>query len=153
MPSTVSKDTPLQEITLRRYEKPSNLTGRNLIRKLCLSVGLLQVGDSRDVIVDVLAVLLKAKKELSSEDVVKQVIEYRKQENLQLRGIAASNIRRQIKRLRDLYLVEKITNNYRITELSKLHDTFEERVEKFMLPSMMARVKDYLKAVDDEFMK
>ena len=152
MSSTIAKDTPLQEITLRRYEKPSNLHGRNLIRKLCLSVGLLQVGDSRDVVVDVLYVLLKAKKELSSDDVVKLVIEYRKQENLQLRGIAASNIRRQIKRLRNLYFIEKITNNYRITELAGLSDTFEEKIEKFILPSMVSRVKEYLHAADAEFM-
>ena len=46
--SKVSKDIPLNEITLRRYEKP-NLQGRELVRKLCLSIGLLQPGDSRDV--------------------------------------------------------------------------------------------------------
>lgn len=179
----VARDTPLQEITLRRYEKPSNLVGRQLLKKLCLSLGLLQPGDSRDVIVDVLYVLLKAKNAhtnyqkqdnsaqhtqdgqsthaanaqnavqnlLSSDDIVKQVIEYRKQENLQQKGIAPSNIRRQIKRLRDLYLVEKITNNYRITEHQKLHSTFEEKVEKFMLASMLARVKEYMHAVDLEF--
>ncbi|HIH42902.1 TPA: hypothetical protein HA246_04625 [Candidatus Woesearchaeota archaeon] len=165
----VIRDTPLQEITLRRYEKPANLAGRQLLKKLLLSVGLLQPGDSRDVIVDVLYVLLKARSSqavagnnskaagnvmqnlLSSDDIVKQVIEYRKQENLQLRGIASSNIRRQIKRLRDLYLVEKITNNYRITEHQKLHDTFEEKVEKFMLASMLTRVKEYMHAVDQEF--
>ena len=105
--------------------------------------GVLKVGDGT---------LINAQQNLlSSDDIVKQVIEYRKQENLQLKGIAASNIRRQIKRLRDLYLVEKITNNYRITELAKLHDTFEEKVEKFMLVSMMSRVKEYMRAVDSEF--
>ena len=59
---TIAKDMPLAEITLRRYEKPANLSERELVRKLCLSVGLLQPGDSRDVIVDVLNVLIKAKK-------------------------------------------------------------------------------------------
>src|SRR3989338_10868448 len=166
MAKTISKDIPLAEITLRKYEQPNNLSQRELVKKLCLSLGLLQPGDSRDVIVDVLYVLLKSKNSqqaqdkdgqnivqnlLSSEDIVKQVIEYRKQENLQLRGIASSNIRRQIKRLRNLYLVEKITNNYRITEHQKLHDTFEEKVEKFMLASMLARVKEYIHAVDQEF--
>ena len=60
---TISRDIPLAEITLRRYEKPSALTERELIRKMCLSIGLLQPGDSRDVVVDVLAVLIRAKKE------------------------------------------------------------------------------------------
>ena len=50
---TVSKEVPLAEITLRKYEKPYNLKDRDLVKKLCLSIGLLQPGDSRDVIVDV----------------------------------------------------------------------------------------------------
>ena len=54
---TISRDVPLSELTLRKYEKP-DFKGRNLIRKLCLSLGLLQPGDSRDVIVDILNVLL-----------------------------------------------------------------------------------------------
>ena len=56
----ISRDTPLAEITLRRYEKPT-MSGRDLVRKFCLSVGLLQHGDSRDVVVDILFVLLQAK--------------------------------------------------------------------------------------------
>ena len=51
---TISKDAPLAEITLRRYEKPYEMSKRELLRKICLSIGLLQAGDSRDVIVDIL---------------------------------------------------------------------------------------------------
>jgi len=47
----VSIDTPLAEITLRKYESPKGLEKRELVRKLCLSLGLLQPGDSRDVVV------------------------------------------------------------------------------------------------------
>ena len=50
----VSRDTPLAEITLRRYEKPNLENRRDFIKKVCLSIGLLQPGDSRDVIVDIL---------------------------------------------------------------------------------------------------
>ena len=57
MAKKVSKDIPLAEITLRKYEKPGELSKRDLIKKLCLSVGLLQPGDSRDVIVDIFHVL------------------------------------------------------------------------------------------------
>jgi len=113
MPKTISKEIPLSEITLRRYEKPSKLSERELVRKLCLSIGLLQPGDSRDVIVDILHVLLRAKKQkklLSSEEIEKDVIDSRKRQKLALHGIASSNIRRQIKRLRDLFLVEKVKN-------------------------------------------
>ena len=72
MPKTISKDFPLSEITLRRYEKPYSMPRRELIRKICLSVGLLQPGDSRDIVVDVMHTLLNAskdKKMLNSEDI------------------------------------------------------------------------------------
>ena len=57
------KDLPLGEITLRRYEKPYDSSQRELIRKVCLSLGLLQPGDSRDIIVDLLMVLEENRKE------------------------------------------------------------------------------------------
>jgi len=146
MPKTISKEIPLAEITLRKYEKPSKLTERELVRKLCLSIGLLQPGDSRDVIVDILHILLKAKKQkkgLSSEEIENQVIKARKKQKHPLIGIASSNIRRQIKRLRDIFLVEKIKNSYRITEFEDLSVIFEEKIEKFYLNSILDRVKEY----------
>src|SRR3989338_8772372 len=103
----VSKDTPLAEITLRKYEKPSSdMHKRDIIKKLCLSVGLLHPGDSRDIIVDIFHVLIESKDTLDSEEVQKRVIEYRKKRNLVLKGVAQSNIRRQLRRLRELFLVE-----------------------------------------------
>jgi len=146
----IAKDTPLSEITLRRYEKPTNLKGRDLIRKLCLSIGLLQPGDSRDVIVDVLNVLLNAKKEkkeLSSEEIEKLVIAERKKHKLPMIGIAPSNIRRQLKRLKDLFLIESIANSYRITEFESLQTIFEERIEKYYLKSIVDRVKEYFSSL------
>jgi len=147
MQKTISKEIPLSEITLRRYEKPSKLSERELVRKLCLSIGLLQPGDSRDVIVDIFHVLLKAKKQkklLSSEEIEKEVINSRKKQKLALLGIASSNIRRQIKRLRDIFLVEKMKNSYRITEFENLDVIFEEKIEKFYLKSIVERVKEYM---------
>lgn len=148
------KETPLKEITLRRYEKPYDLKGRELTAKLCLSLGLLQPADSRDVIVDVLHVLLEAKKKnkaLSSEEVKDLVVKKRQEKNMPLLGIASSNIRRQLKRLRDIFLIEKIKNKYRVTEFAKLTDIFEDKVEKFLLPYIVNRVKDYLRTADEEF--
>ncbi len=147
---TISRESPLAEITLRRYEKPSKISERELVRKLCLSIGLLQPGDSRDVVVDVLHALLKAKKqkkELSSGEIEKEVIEARKKQSLPLFGIASSNIRRQIKRLRDVFLVEKIKNSYRISEFENLGIIFEEKIEKFYLKSIVDRVKEYFNSV------
>ncbi|MEK6826065.1 MAG: hypothetical protein AABX90_00375 [Nanoarchaeota archaeon] len=149
---TISKDLPLSEITLRKYEKPDNLTQRDLIRKLCLSIGLLQPGDSRDIVVDVLQVMLKSSKSkrlLSSDQVREEVIQLRKKQNLQLKGIAESNIRRQLKRLRSLFLVEKIANDYRITEWDDLSNIFDEKIEKYHLESIKKRVKDYFNAIKE----
>ncbi|MFH0798211.1 MAG: hypothetical protein V1906_02245 [Candidatus Woesearchaeota archaeon] len=145
--AVVSKDVPLAEITLRKYEKPYETERRDIIRKLCLSVGLLQPGDSRDVIVDVLHVLLDSKEGIDSDTVVSKVIEYRKISKLPLVGIAPSNVRRQLKRLKDLYLIENVKNNYRITEGESLSVIFQEKIEKFYLKSIVERVKEYCEAL------
>ena len=149
----ISRDTPLGEITLRRYEKPT-MGDRELVRKLCLSLGLLQPGDSRDVIVDILHVLLKAKQqkeELHSEEIKNKVIILRKKLQLPILGVAGSNIRRQLKRLKDIHLVETNSNLYRISEWSELSEIFEEKIENFLLNSVLNRVKEYIKKVDLEF--
>lgn len=149
---TISKDIPLTEITLRRYEKPANLSERELVRKICMSIGLLQPGDSRDIVVDVLNVLIKAKKgqkQLTSDEICNLVIEERKRLKMPMLGIASSNIRRQLKRLKDLLLVEKRLNAYRISEFSSLNEIFEERIEKILLQSISSRVREYLKKIDE----
>ncbi len=153
MPS-ISRDTPLNELTLRRYEKPESLQDRELVRKLCLSLGLLQPGDSRDVMVDILEILLRQrnrKQELTSEEIRALVIANRKKHKLPMLGIASSNVRRQLKRLRDLMLVEKVVNNYRITEFSKLGEVFNEKLERYLLGSIIARVKEYISRVDENY--
>ena len=58
----VFKDKPISEITLRRFERPFNEDKVSLIRKFCISLGLLQTGDSRDVIVDILKLFLESSK-------------------------------------------------------------------------------------------
>ena len=146
---TVSKETPLAEITLRKYEKPYGLTERELIKKLCLSLGLLQPGDSRDILVDILLVLIKSSKELDSKEIEALAIESRKSNNLELKGIASSNIRRQLKRLKDIFIIESINNKYRITEKEKLSNIFKEKIEKYYINSILERVKEYITAVDN----
>ncbi len=148
MKSNVSKSTPLAEITLRKYERPYEMPQRDLVKKLCLSVGLLQPGDSRDVVVDVLCVLLN-NKEIDGNKINEKVVEFRKNNNLDLKGVAGSNVRRQLKRLRDLFLIEKIGNNYRITENEKLSYLFEEKIEKFYLKNIVSRVKEYFEHLDN----
>ncbi len=148
----VAKDTSLAEITLRKYERPESFSGRDLVRKLCLSLGLLQPGDSRDVVVDVLEVMLKEKGPLTSKEVEELVIKNRKENNIELIGIAPSNIRRQLLRCRELFLIEKIKSTYRITENEKFHEIFIEKIKKYYLNSILERVEDYMKKIDQEFL-
>jgi hypothetical protein len=147
----IAIDRSLAEITLRKYEKPESLKDRELVRKLCLSVGLLQPGDSRDIIVDILFVMLKSKDPLTSLEVEEHVITFRKEHKLQLLGIASSNIRRQLLRLRELFIVEKVKNSYIINESSKLQDIFNEKIEKYYLNSIVERVKEYVIEIDKRF--
>ena len=151
MKKIIAIDSPLAEVTLRKYEKPDNLQDRDLVRKLCLSVGLLQPGDSRDVIVDILYVILKARQQLSSLDIEQEVIAFRNNNKLALQGIASSNIRRQLLRLRDIFIVEKVKNSYRINENSKLIEIFNEKIEKYYLNSIVDRVKEYVSEIDKRF--
>ncbi|OIO41477.1 hypothetical protein AUJ10_00620 [Candidatus Pacearchaeota archaeon CG1_02_31_27] len=147
----MTHDIAISEITLRKYEEPYQLNKRELVKKICLSLGLLQPGDSRDIIVDVFLVLIEAKKEkkkLSSEEIQKKVGDLRKKHNLDLKGLADSNIRRQVKRLRDLFFVEKKNNFYNIIEFQSISSLFEEKIEKVYLPSILERIKKYLNELD-----
>src|SRR3990172_8752404 len=99
------KDLPLQEITLRKYEEPTAIEGRELVKKFLLSVGLLKPGESRDIIVDITHSLLLAKKEKKILDIPNFL------ETLNGKaGASAPNVRRQLRRLKELKLIEKLSN-------------------------------------------
>ncbi len=145
-------DRPLSEITLRKYERPYDVSRRETVRKVCLSVGLLQPGDSRDVVVDILLTLdeaRKERKELSSIDVQERVRALRKEHSLDERGLAESNIRRQLKRLRDLMLVDKHSNTYRLSEFEPLSTLFQKKIEEFLIPQTLERIREYLGKLDE----
>jgi len=147
------KDLPLSEITLRKYEKPSNLEKRELIRKICLSLGLLQLADSRDVIVDILLILTQAnktKQSLTSEEIKTKVEQSRKKYSLTTNGLAESNIRRQLKRLRDAMLIEKTNNKYHLTENLPLSEIFTNNIERFIIPQIIERIKEYLEELNKD---
>ena len=145
------KDIPINEIILRKYERPYNLEKRDLVKKICLSLGLLQSGDSRDVVVDILHVLLdesKSKNKIDSITIKEKVEKLRKKHNLEIRGLAESNIRRQLKRLRDLMIIEKQNNLYYLSEFESLEKIFEDKIEKFIVQPNIERIKEYLREVD-----
>ncbi|MBU2523374.1 MAG: hypothetical protein KKE23_03745 [Nanoarchaeota archaeon] len=145
------EEKPLAEITLRKYETPYKLGKRELAKKICLSLGLLQTSDNRDVIVDILLVLIEAQKkkeQLDIGDIKKRVIESRKAASCEEKGIAESNLRRQLRRLKDLMLAEKFENKYRIAEHSSLSRLFDEKIVNFLVPSITARIKEYLEELE-----
>ncbi len=146
------REIPLAEITLRRYEKPYDAPKRELIKKVCLSLGLLQPGDSRDIIVDILLVLEEARKEkkwLSSFEIRDKIEEVRKENSLENKGLAESNIRRQLKRLRDAMLADKNDNKYRLSEFAPISEIFSSKIERFLIPQMIERIKEYLVKLDN----
>ncbi len=147
MPKTISKDAPLAEITLRKYEKPSDTDKRELIKKICLSIGLLQPGDSRDVVVDVFHAILDSDKPLDSKEVENIVIKKRDERKLPVRGVASSNIRRQLRRLKEMFLIESVQNKYRVSENESLDKIFEDKIEKYYLNSIVERVREYFNVV------
>lgn len=141
----VFRDTPISEITLRKFERPSSKDKKELIRKFCISIGLLQPGDSRDVIIDIFEVLLNAKNKeilLSSKDIEKEIRDTREE------GVTSSNIRRQLVRLKRMNIIENIKNEYRLKEFNTLEKILEE-MKKFILEPTFQRINEYAKLIDD----
>ena len=85
---------------------------------------------------------------MSSEEIKVKIEEIRKKHNLELKGIADSNIRRQLKRLRDIMLIEKKNNLYNLSEFEDLNKIFQEKIEKFLIPQTIERIKEYLSELE-----
>ena len=49
MAEKIARELPLTEFTIRRYERPHSTDMRALVKRLCLSVGLLQPGQTTRV--------------------------------------------------------------------------------------------------------
>ena len=136
MAKTSMKDIPLQEITIRKYESPVGLDRKELMRKFLLSVGLLQPGESRDVIVNIFELLLENKgKGFEPTEILRALGEKR--------GASAPNIRRQLRRLRNLKLVEKRQDGYQICE--SIPAVVENFIEPFVVKQTVERLKEYSK--------
>ncbi len=141
--SRVYKDLPLLELTMRKMEKPSN-NYDEVLRKFCISVGLLQPGDSRDIIVSILKILLKARKykKLVPTEVMNKLLKEKK-------GGTPPNIRRQLRRLKELGFVEKKTKGYRLREFMPLNELLSTHFEPFILKPTYERIKLYGKKLDE----
>jgi hypothetical protein len=139
----VFQNKPIAEITLRKFERPLNEDLDELIKKFCISIGMLQPGDSRDVVVPILKLLLFAKKEnkiLSSKEIEEKVKAQR--------SIAGSNIRRQLLRLEQLHIIEKNSGGYRIKEFLSLKEILNNHIKPFLLEPALKRIEEYTEAIE-----
>jgi|YelNatPaOPRAMG01_1025707.scaffolds.fasta_scaffold05930_11 DNA-binding transcriptional ArsR family regulator len=142
------KDLPLQEVTLRKYEEPKNLGQRELVKKFLLSIGLLNPGDSRDVIVDLFLLLLSArssKKTLSIEDIVQNLSS--------IKGASKPNLRRQLRRLKEYKLVEKTLDGYRISEFGQIKSIIDAYLKEYLIKPTLDRIAQYAEKLDSDFTK
>jgi DNA-binding transcriptional ArsR family regulator len=136
-------DMPVFDLSLRRFEKPSG-SFKDLLRKFCISVGLLQPGDSRDVIVDLLELFIKAAKEkkfLSTENIYSYVLRTNK------KGVSQSNTRRHLFRLKEMDFIEKTSQGYRLREWLSLKELFSDLV-KFKINPTISRIIEYASLID-----
>jgi hypothetical protein len=144
----VLKETPLADITLRKFERPDKEDAGRLVRTFCISTGLLQPGDSRDIVVEVLKFLLSARKErkfYTSAEIESAL----KQTNTE--GVAASNIRRQLLRLEKLGLAEKTSSGYRIREFLGLKEILNTHVRSFIIEPTISRICEYADEIDKKY--
>ncbi len=116
-----TKDIPLNEITLRKYESPKGLDKRELCHKFLLSLGLLQPGESRDILIDIFYLFVQNK---TKEPIDVLFISKKLKDKP---GASEPNIRRQIRRLKEFKLVDKVGIAY------KLADS-ENAVKNFLIP-------------------
>lgn len=142
---TAHRDIPLNEITLRKYESPFGLEKRETARKFLLSIGLLQPGESRDVIVDIFDLLLEAKKTKAELD-VPDFLRIMKDK----KGASAPNVRRQLRRLKDMKMVEKTAKGYRIVEFGKLEPIITNFIVPFVIAQSTERLIEYARELDKQ---
>ncbi len=140
-----TRDLPLNEITLRKYESPKGMDKKELCRKFLLSLGLLQPGESRDIIADIFYLIARTSSELSIEIIAK---------NLNGKaGASEPNIRRQIRRLKEMKLIEKHANGYRLVENGLIEESIKNYVVPFIVSPSTERILEYARELDSFIIK
>lgn len=139
----VFKDKPLNEITLRRFEKPSNEDLKELSRKFLISIGLLQTGDGRDIISEIFFEFI-----ISSKNQEYLPIDLIIEKFKHLNGGTPNNIRRHIKRLKNNNLIERTDYGYRIVEFMSIKELFKINVIKKIIEPGINRIIEYCEKID-----
>lgn len=126
-------DKPLLEVTLRKYERPAGKPKEEVLKKFCMALGLLQPGDSRDQIVGILDVFLKEKRPVTVGEISGKLG----------KKTAPSGIRRHLRRLMEVKLVEKQGRFYRLAEGEDLQFAIKFLTRKFVVDDILARIEEY----------
>jgi DNA-binding transcriptional ArsR family regulator len=140
----VFNDKPLNEITLRRFEKPSDENLKELCRKFLISTGLLQTGDGRDIISEIFfnfIVSAKNKEYLPINLIIKQFKEFD--------GGTPNNLRRHLLRLKEHGLIERTDYGYRLPEFMDLKDLFKKEIIKELIEPSVNRIIEYCEKIDE----
>ncbi len=138
-------DAPVLDFSLRKFEKPSG-SFNDFLRKFCISTGLLQPGDSRDVIVDLLLLFIKAgkaKRFLTINNIYKYLLDANKP------GVSQSNARRHLLRLKEFDFIEKTNEGYRLREWLSLEELFKDFI-KFKVEPTISRIIEYAALIDKQ---
>ncbi len=137
---------PLKEITLRKYERPRAAQERELFRRICLSLGVLQPNDRRDTVVDVLHALFRTYARGEQPNLEELMDELKAMDVTE--GLAASNLRRHLRRLAALHLVERSKNRYRFTEGVSPVEAFSF-TRRYLIDDVTERIEEYLRAGEE----
>ena len=140
------RDVPLSGISLNEFERPGADYFTNL-RRFCISLGVISPGESRLGIVNILDILLKAKKKdaggLDSKQIVKELYETDTQ-------IVYANILRDLRKLIAVGIVEKRGNRYRIRENMPLKDILDSFIRPYVIDRIMNRISEYADVIDSK---
>lgn len=123
---------------------------RGLVRELCIHLGLLQSGDSRDIIVDILHLFIRTRKEYQSLEVVSEVIKVLKSNKRDLKGIADSNVRRQLSRLVKIGILERTHRRYYLPRNLNLCQVFDQKVQPNFFVPLIYKIQGVLKQLDSD---
>jgi predicted transcriptional regulator len=128
-----TSDLPLSEITLRKFERPESLDRKTLIRRFCISLGLVQPGETRVGLIDIFSVLLTSPEPLRAEEISEK-----------LGGkLALSGIRRHLRRLEQTKLIEHRNMRYSLAESGDLVYCLNFVTKKYLIEDTFERIVEY----------
>ncbi len=133
-------DLPLAEITIRKFERPENIDKKTLIRRFCISLGLINPGDNRTGIVEVFQTVFDSKESLDAEQVF-ELLE---------RKLALSGIRRHLRRLEERKLLDHKKTKYSIAEGGNLVYSIKYALKEHVIDDIFNRLLEYAEALQNK---